>query len=209
MAARRPPDGSLGAMAHEEAVPDGKPLLTVESAADLREWLAAEQGRTSGVWLVRARPGSSRVPLVPYDAIIDELLCAGWIDASVRVLDDDRSLLWVSPRRKGSVWSRPNKERVTRLVEQQRMTPSGQAAVDRARQDGSWTVLDGPENLEVPDDLAAALSGDPVAAANFAAFPPSARKNYLGHVAMAKTPATRARRIAEVVARSSQNRRPG
>jgi uncharacterized protein YdeI (YjbR/CyaY-like superfamily) len=196
-------------VAHEETGPDGKPLLTVDSAADLRGWLATEHARTRGVWLVRARPRSARVADVPYDDVLDELLAFGWIDSTIKVLDEERAMLWISPRRKGSVWSRPNKERVARLVERQRMAPAGLAAVERARQDGTWSVLDGPENLEVPDDLAAALAADPVAQASFAAFPPSARKNYLGYVATARTATTRARRIADVVERSAQNRRPG
>jgi len=196
-------------VAREETGPDGKRRLVVESAGDLRCWLGLAHTRPDGVWLVRARPGTSRVPDIPYDAVLDELLAFGWIDSTIRVLDEDRSVLWISPRRPGSVWSRRNKDRVARLLEQGRMAPPGLAAVERARRDGSWTVLDGPENLEVPDDLAAALAVDPAAQATFAAFPPSVRKNYLGYVATAKTEATRARRVAEVVARSAQNRRPG
>jgi uncharacterized protein YdeI (YjbR/CyaY-like superfamily) len=195
-------------VARLEDGPDGKPLLHVDSAADLTDWLAAEHGRLTGVWLVRARRGSS-VPTVDYDDIITALLTFGWIDASVRVLDEERSLLWISPRRRGSVWSKPNKERLSALDAAGRLEPAGRAAVERAQRDGSWTVLDGPENLEVPDDLSHALAGNPQAAANFAAFPPSARKNYLAFIALAKTDATRRRRVDEVVERSAQNRRPG
>lgn len=195
-------------MALLHTAPDGKPMLTVDDAADLLAWLEDEHRRASGVWLVRARPNSDH-PAVAYDDVIDALLCYGWVDASVRILDERRSLLWISPRRTGSVWSRPNKQRVARLEKQGRLHPAGRAAIDRAQADGSWTVLDGPENLEVPDDLAAALDADPTAQANFAAFPPSARKAYLANIAMATSPQTRQRRIARVVERSAANLRPG
>lgn len=194
-------------MARLEDGPDGKPLLSVADAADLGAWLAAQEGRTNGVWLVQGRPGSD-LPRLPYEEMIAELLAAGWIDASVRTLDEQRSLLWVSPRRKGSVWSGPNKQRVARLQAQGRMLPAGQAVVDRAMADGTWTVLDGPEALEVPDDLAAALDADPAVRASYEAFPPSSRKLLLSQIALAKTPATRAKRVQAAVVAARENRRP-
>ena len=195
-------------MAIEATAPDGKPMLTVTDAADLGRWLATEHARPSGVWLVRARRGSDH-PALAYEDMIEVLLCYGWVDAVIKPLDEGRSLLWVSPRRKGSVWSKPNKERLARLAEQRRIQPPGQAVIDRAMADGSWTTIDSAENLEVPDDLAAAFEHDPTARANFDAFPPSSRKAYLASIAMAKTSATRARRIAVTVTRSRENLRPG
>ena len=194
-------------MATEETAPDGKPMLSVDDAGDLDGWLSTQEDRTAGIWLVRARPGSDH-PAVDYADMIEELLRHGWIDASVNVLDARRSLLWISPRRKGSVWSAPNKQRVSRLLAAGRMAPAGQAAVDRARADGSWSVLDGPENLEVPDDLAAALDDEPGARATFDAFPASVRKAFLAHVAMAKSQSTRDRRVAWTVAKAAANERP-
>ena len=194
-------------MAELAAAPDGKDMLTVDDAADLERWLAVEHARPTGVWLVRARPGSD-VRALDYEDMIAVLLCYGWIDAVIKSLDERRSLLWISPRRKGSVWSRPNKERVERLEAAGRLRPAGQAVIDRAKADGSWTVLDSAENLEVPDDLAAALDATPQARTNFDAYPPSVRKGFLGSIAMAKTPATRTRRIEVTVRMAAANERP-
>jgi uncharacterized protein YdeI (YjbR/CyaY-like superfamily) len=187
-------------VASVEAGPDGKPLLTVADAADLRAWLEAEHGRPTGVWLVLGRPGSG-LPRVPYEELIAELLVVGWIDSTARPLDERRGLLWISPRRKGSVWSGPNKHRVARLAEQGRLLPAGQAVIDRAVADGTWTVLDGPERLEVPDDLAAALdaSGAGVREA-WDGLPSSLRKLLLSQMALAKTAPTRARRVEAAAA---------
>ena len=145
---------------------------------------------------------------VGYEEMIEVLLCYGWIDAVIKVLDEQRSLLWISPRRRGSVWSKPNKERIARLVDAGRLRPPGQAVIDRAKADGSWTVIDSAENLEVPDDLAAALGTTPDARANFDAYPPSVRKTFLASIAMAKTPATRTRRIEATVRKAAANERP-
>jgi uncharacterized protein YdeI (YjbR/CyaY-like superfamily) len=195
-------------MARIEDGPDGKPLLTVADADDLWQWLAEEHTRTTGVWLVSGRPGSD-LPRMAYEDLIAVLLAYGWIDASVRTLDQRRSLLWISPRRRGSVWSRPNKQRVAALQAEGRMLPPGQAAIDRAVADGSWTVLDGPEALAIPEDLAAAFdAADQQARANFDAFPPSARKQVLTQIALARTPGTRAKRVATAVEQALANRRP-
>ena len=194
-------------MAEIDTAPDGKPMLTVADADDLGQWLDGEHTRPSGVWLVRPRPGSA-VPVVDYEDMIEVLLCYGWIDAVIKTLDEKRSLLWISPRRKGSVWSKPNKTRVERLLAQGRLRPAGQAVIDRAKVDGSWTLIDGAENLEVPDDLAAALAGVPGARENFDAYPPSVRKVFLAGIAMAKTAATRDRRIGAAVAKAAANERP-
>lgn len=83
------------------------------------------------------------------------------------------------------------------------MAPAGFAAIERAKADGSWTVLDGPERLEVPDDLQAALDAAPPAAEHWASFAPSSRKMILGWIATAKRPETRAARIGEAARRAA------
>ena len=106
-----------------------------------------------------------------------------------------------------STWSRTNKERVARLVEQGLMAAAGLAAIERAKENGSWTSLDHVESMVVPDDLAAALRRFKGAAANFAAFAPSARKGYLHWISQAVRPETRAERVARVVALAASNQR--
>ncbi len=94
-----------------------------------------------------------------------------------------------------------------RLIAAGRMAPAGLAAIERARANGSWEVLDAAERLEVPEDLAAALEARPPAAASFAAFPPSARKMLLGWVARARRPETRAARVAKIAEAAAHNER--
>jgi uncharacterized protein YdeI (YjbR/CyaY-like superfamily) len=105
------------------------------------------------------------------------------------------------------VWAATNKARVERLLAAGRMAPAGIAAVERAKTDGSWTILDSSDRLEVPDDLAAALAARPPAAVNFAAFPPFARKMMLAWVAMAVRAETRAARIEKIAAAAERNER--
>jgi uncharacterized protein YdeI (YjbR/CyaY-like superfamily) len=180
--------------------------LEVTSREAWRAWLEANHGRPEGVWVVtwKKRPGAAHVR---YADLVDEALCFGWIDSLPRTLDADRSMLFVSPRRSGSGWSRINKAKVARLVEAGRMAPPGLARVAAAKADGSWSALDAVETLVPPPDLAAALAADPRAAAFFAAFPPSSRRGILEWILAARRPETRAARVAETVVRAAENRK--
>jgi uncharacterized protein YdeI (YjbR/CyaY-like superfamily) len=139
--------------------------------------------------------------------MIEEALCFGWVDGQGGHVDEERSKLYFAPRRRGSVWAATNKARVERLAAAGLMTAAGWAAIERAKADGSWIVLDGPERLEVPADLRAALDGTPPAAEHWSAFPPSTRKQILGWIATAKRPETRAARIAETVQHAARGER--
>ena len=185
---------------------DDAPLVHADDRATWRAWLAANHATTRGAWLVTWRPRSGRVSL-DYEAAVEEALCFGWIDGTSGRLDDERGKLYFAPRKPRSVWAASNRARVERLLTAGRMTAAGLAAVERAKADGSWSVLDGPERLEVPTDLAAALAARPPATANFAAFPPSARMQLLGWVAVARRPQTRAARIERIADSAARNER--
>ena len=171
-----------------------------------RAWLAANHATSRGVWLVTWRPRSGRVGLA-YEAAVEEALCFGWIDSTAGRFDDDRGKQYYSPRKPRSPWSASNKARVARLIAEGRMTPAGLAAIEQAKANSIWEISDRVERLEIPDDLAAALAAHPPAAANFAAFPPTARKQMLWWVAEAQRPATRASRIATIAQAAAEGRR--
>jgi uncharacterized protein YdeI (YjbR/CyaY-like superfamily) len=164
--------------------------------ADWRDWLREHHDRPEGVWLVSWKRSTAK-PRVEYDEAVEEALCFGWVDSTAGTVDDERSQLWFAPRRKGSGWSRSNKERVERLVAAGLMEPPGLAKIDAAKADGSWSKLDAVEALEVPNDLASAFAGHPGSAAKFAAFPPGVRRAILAWIVDARRPETRAKRVDE------------
>ncbi len=174
--------------------------------AEWRAWLAQNHTRTQGIWLITYKKATGK-PRIEYDDAVEEALCFGWIDSKPNKLDAERSMLWFAPRKPGSGWSRPNKERVERMLAAGLMTVAGQARIDAAQQDGSWNALDAIEALEVPPDLAAALAAYPHAQSHFDAFPRSARRGILEWIASARTAETRARRIAETARLAEDNQR--
>jgi uncharacterized protein YdeI (YjbR/CyaY-like superfamily) len=178
----------------------------VADRAAWRQWLAANHARSPGIWLVFDKK-SSRADRLAYADAVEEALCYGWIDSTVRPLDDARYVQLMTPRKPTSNWSRTNKERIERLIALELMAEPGLASVERAKANGSWSKLDAVEAMVMPDDLAAALAAAPGAAERFAAFSPSARKGYLYWINNAVRPETRAHRVSEVVRHAVANRK--
>lgn len=180
--------------------------IPLRTRAELRDWLAANHTDSRGIWLVAWRR-PERGPRIHYDDLVEEVLCFGWIDSTVKTIDDDRSALRLTPRKAGSVWSRPNKKRLERLLQTDLMTPAGLAVIERAKADGSWTFLDDVEDLVVPPDLTAALVAGGVLE-QFDALSQGRRKQLLYWIKSAKREPTRIDRIARTVAGASEGRSP-
>lgn len=169
--------------------------IEVRSRAALRQWLSENHQRSGSIWLITWKKHTDHH--VSWDDVVEEALCFGWIDSQPRKLDEDRSMIRLSPRKPGSGWSGVNKARIEGLLTAGLVAPPGLAAIEAARRDGSWTALDSASRLSVPDDLVTALDAHPGAAENFAAFPPSARRSIFEWIAMAKRAETRAARVNE------------
>ncbi len=186
--------------------PPDREFVHPHTRTQWRAWLEANHARTQGVWVASYKKATGK-PRIEYEAIVEEALCFGWIDSKPNSLDEERSLLWLAPRRAGTGWSRPNKQRVERMIAAGRMAAAGLAKVQAAKADGSWTLLDAVEALNVPDDLARALAAVPEASRNFAAFPRSAKRGILEWILNAKKPETRTKRIAETAMLAGRNER--
>lgn len=180
--------------------PNGKEVLVPRSRQGWRMWLASNHERDEGLWVAYRKKSSSLEGPI-YDDLVEEALCFGWIDSTTRRVDDDRTVQWFSPRRPGGLWSALNKARIARLIEQGQMTEVGQAVIDRANADGSWSQTDSVDALVVPPDLQAALDAAPGANAGYIAMADSNKKQYLWWIHSAKRPTTRADRIEETVRR--------
>jgi len=142
-----------------------------------------------------------------YVDAVEEALCFGWIDSTVRGIDDKCYMQYFAPRKPKSVWARTNKVRVAGLIERGAMHEAGLASIELAKRNGAWESLDSVEAMAMPEALTAALRADPVAETNFAAFPASARKAYLYWVNAAKGAMTRDARVAGVVAFAAANQK--
>lgn len=181
------------------------PSFEPKNRADWRKWLRANHAKAPGVWLVFLK-GAERQ--LTYADSVEEALCYGWIDSTLRPIDARRYRQMFTPRKKKSTWSALNKRRVEALVAAGRMAAPGLAKIEAAKQDGSWTSLDAVEAMIVPPDLARALAANRKAKAFFDASAPSSRKGALHWINSVKSPELRAKRIAHVVSQAAKGLRP-
>lgn len=182
--------------------------LYVKDRKTWRAWLSKNHARQKEIWLVFYKKHTGK-PTIAYEDAVQEALCFGWIDSTVRKIDEERYMQLFTPRKTGSNWSDLNKRRVKKLIEQGLMTEAGLIKIEEAKKDGSWRNLDAVEKLKVPPDLLKALSSNSKAQKNFEGLSPSRKKQFLWWIESAKTEVTRAKRIAETVKLLIENRRPG
>lgn len=183
-------------------------MVRVGSRVEWREWLERNHDRSPSIQLAVVKKGS-RKGGVAYVEAVEEAICFGWIDSRANVLDEDHFKVLMSPRKPGSIWSKSNKERVRRMIEQGLMAPAGLRKVEAAKRDGSWNLLDEVEGLQIPKDLEDALLVLPSARENFEAFGPSYMKQALYWIKTAKRPETRAKRVEEIARAAAENRKVG
>jgi uncharacterized protein YdeI (YjbR/CyaY-like superfamily) len=185
---------------------DRAPHVELNDRDAWRRWLECNHATATGVWLVGLRRSTGRRGL-DYSAAVEEALSFGWIDGQAARVDEQRSKQYFAPRRARSPWSKLNKERLHRMLQAGRVAPAGMAVVERARSDGSWSILDPVDRLEMPPDLATAIDASPPARHNWEAFPPSARQALLAWIVLARRDETRARRIEQTAAAAQLNDR--
>jgi uncharacterized protein YdeI (YjbR/CyaY-like superfamily) len=175
--------------------------LTVADHAAWRAWLVEHHDSPAGVWLSLAKKGTTEPTSLRYDDALEEALCFGWIDGVIQRVDESTYRQRFTPRRARSKWSQRNVGKVERLTAEGRMHPAGIAEVERAKGDGRWqAAYAGQADLEVPDDLAAALAAEPRARGMFDILTRQNRYAVLYRIADAKRAETRARRIKQFVA---------
>jgi len=134
-----------------------KLIRPFKTAQAWRIWLEKNQTKSNGVWL-RIYKKDSGKKTVTYAEALDEALCYGWIDAQKKAYDDESFLQKFTPRRPKSMWSKRNREHVSRLIKEKRMTAAGQAEIDAAKKDGRWEqAYDAPSTMTVPADFLKAL----------------------------------------------------
>ena len=177
-----------------------------------RKWLEKNHSTSPGIWLIYYKKGTGKRKFDYADAV-EEALCFGWIDSQPRKIDDERSALKFTPRKPKSVWSKLNKQRIEKLIEQKLMTFAGLDKIELAKRNGSWDTLNSSDlhadNNSMPDELKKALSKNKKALANFLAFSPSYRKRFLFWIDSAKRPETKAARIKQTFLMAATNKKPG
>lgn len=177
--------------------------LHVTSRRQWRAWLAKHHTSSPGVWL-EFHKAHTGIESIPYEDMIREALCFGWIDSLIKRLDDDRYALKVTPRKPTSKWSAINRKRWKELNEAGQLEPAGLAAAPTSN-----TYAPKPKIPKLPGYIAEALKENPKAWAFFRELAPTYRRNFVVWIHTAKRPETREKRIRESIALLADGKKLG
>ncbi|MDX2069012.1 MAG: YdeI/OmpD-associated family protein [Haliscomenobacter sp.] len=169
------------------------------SRQEWRQWLQENHQSKQSIWLIYYKK-KTNIPSIIWSEAVDEALCFGWIDSTAKPIDEEKYMQFFTRRKPKSVWSKINKDKVNRLIEEDLMMPSGYASIEIAQKNGSWSILDEVEALIIPPDLEKAFAAQPGSKEAFLSLSKSAQKAWLHRLVMAKQAPTREKRIGELVA---------
>ena len=184
--------------------------LYVANRADWRAWLERHHETHTEIWLIYYKKHTGR-PTIPYDDAVEEALCFGWIDSTVKRIDDEKYAQRFTPRKDSSNWSALNKKRIRKLIQEGKMTKAGLAKISEEvlseRESNSPKVR--RRDVTLPSFFKEALIANEHAWANFNSLAPSYRSDYIKWVSMAKKEATRDRRLKEAIELLALNKKLG
>lgn len=114
-------------------------LLEFTQRRQLRQWLMENHSSAKECWVILSRSKNPPAGVLPYLDVVEEALCFGWIDSTLKKLPDGRLAQRLSPRRKNSHWTELNKHRCEALISNGLMTDAGLKAFESSIQKPLYT----------------------------------------------------------------------
>lgn len=177
------------------------------SAASWREWLAKNHMDIDAIWVVFHTKKSGKETL-SWSQAVDEALCFGWIDSKKVKIDEDTYHQYFCKRKANSTWSKVNKDKVLQLKAENRMQKAGLTVIERAKENGSWTLLDSVEALILPKNLEKEFELFQGARDYYESLSKSSKKLLLSWIVLAKKEETKMKRVKAIAAAASEQRMP-
>ena len=178
-----------------------------KSRTDWRKWLEKNHQSKQSVWLVYYKT-STKVPSLTWSEAVDEALCFGWIDSTKKTIDKERYMQYFSKRKPDSTWSKINKDKVARLIQNNLMTKAGLDSINTAKQNGTWDIMQDIEELIIPEDLTIELNKYESSMDFFQSQSKSIKITMMHWVVTAKRIETRKKRIEEIARLAAKGMRP-
>jgi uncharacterized protein YdeI (YjbR/CyaY-like superfamily) len=173
--------------------------LCVTGREEWHEWLEKNYDKEREVWLVYYNKKSGR-GRIGYNDAVEEALCFGWIDSTVKKIDENSSAQRFTPRNPKSGYSQANIERLRKIVAEERVIPSVLVAVA--------PIL--AKKFVFPPDIMAKIKANKTAWKNFKKFSPAYQRIRIGYVegAHARTEEFK-KRLDNLIKKSENNKQFG
>jgi uncharacterized protein YdeI (YjbR/CyaY-like superfamily) len=172
-----------------------------------RNWLRKNYKTCKEVWLIYYKKHTGK-PTIPYDDAVEEAICFGWIDSTVRRIDEEKYKQRYTPRNIKSLWSESNVKRAGKMIEAGKMTEEGLFKFKQGMRDNKELLERGitsDKKIIIPEELKEGLKKCKNAWKNFNNFPDSYKRRYIYWYMDAKRDDTRAKRMEEIIRRSGKN----
>lgn len=176
----------------------GKTVYVADSKS-WRQWLSKNYNKEKAIWLVYYKKGSGK-KRIPYNDAVEEALSFGWIDSTVKRIDEDSYAQRFTPRNPKSPYSEANKTRLRHLAKEGKIIPSVLAVIK--------PILS--EKYALPKDILAAIRKNRTAWANFQKFSPEYRRIRVAYVdSMRERPDIFKKTLANLIKQSERNKQIG
>jgi len=152
-------------------MPEITKTLYVKTAKEWRKWLTKNYKKEKDIWLILPHKDSDKKKIT-YNDSVEEALCFGWIDSTIKKFNEDSSVQRFTPRRKGSPYSQFNKERLRVLDKEGKLIPKVLESVDK--------ILE--ENFKFPKDTMAAIKVNKQAWKNFQKYSDSYKRIRIAYI---------------------------
>jgi len=183
--------------------------LYISNRKEWRKWLQENHSSVKEVWLVYYKKHTGK-PRIPYEDAVEEALCFGWIDSTIKKIDDEKYCQKFTPRNYKSNWSELNKKRVAKLIKQNKITKAGMSKINAAKKNGEWNKKEERvQEYKMPAELSQLLSTNKKAKEYFNELSPSHKKQYIVWIASGKKNETREKRAIEAIKLLKANQKLG
>ena len=126
--------------------------LLFENKKEWRKWLESNHDKLKEIWLIHYKKSSNKKSINHFDAV-EEALCFGWIDSTLKKIDEERYILRYTPRKEKSVWLKINKETAERLISLGKMMGPGLEKINLEKKHGLWnTAYTNKVKEKIPSD---------------------------------------------------------
>lgn len=167
-----------------------------DNRKDWRKWLTDNFETACEVWFVFPCKSAGKKSIIYNDAV-EEALCFGWIDSTIKSLDKEHKIQRFTPRKPKSAYSQANKERLKWLLENKMIHPKCE---DKIR-----TVLSDP--FIFPNDITDRLKEDKIVWKNYQHFSDTYKRIRIAYIEAArKRPEEFKKRLNNFINKTKENK---